>query len=158
MNNEESNLFNSICEYCINKYQILNSAPIISNFIYQICRHIDMDVPSIQGILIIEVNGYKRQFAHCFNVYNGSIIDATIFQFAIINKTINNIFPFYVVGNIPEHIDYIINNEIKLDFQTKFSKDYIEKAIHEIKNMVHTPINKFDSLEDSRKENLFFWK
>lgn len=147
-----------ICKYCINRYQISNSAPIISSFIYQLCRELDIDVPAVQGILSVEVKGYKRQFAHCFNIYKCDIIDATIYQYAFINKSIDALFPVFVAGGAPENIDYLIHNEIKLDSQIKFKKDYLNKVLNEIKQIDNINLKKFSLLEDSKKENLFYYK
>lgn len=63
-----------------------------------------MDVPAVEGLLFVENNGYKRQYAHCFNVCRSDIIEASIYQFALINNTIESLFPLYIVGSIPEFI------------------------------------------------------
>ena len=151
-------IIESICKYCINRYQISNSAPIISSFIYQLCRELDMDVPAVQGILSVEVNGYKRQFAHCFNIYKCDIIDATIYQYAFMNKSIHSLFPIFIAGSVPQNIEYLIHNEIKLDYQIKFKKDYLNKVLHEIKHSNSISLKEFTLLEDSKKENLFYYK
>lgn len=155
---DEMDMIKSICNYCINRYQILNSAPIISSFIYQLCRELDIDAPAVQGILSIEVNGYKRQFAHCFNKYKFNIVDATIYQYAFINKSIDHLFPILVIGNTPDNIEYSIHNEIKWDSQIKFRKDYLHKVLNEIKQSSNITLKKFTLLEDSKKENLFYYK
>lgn len=154
----EMEIIRSICKYCINSYQISNSAPIMSSFIYQLCRELDIYVPAVRGILSVEVKGYKRQFAHCFNIYNCDIIDATIYQYAFINKSIDILFPVFVAGNVPENIDYLIHNEIKLDSQIKFKKDYLNRVLDEIKQIDNINLKKFNLLEDSKKENLFYYK
>lgn len=151
-------IIKSICCYCINRYQISNSAPIISSFIYQLCKELDIDVPAVRGILSVEVKGYKRQFAHCFNIYNCDIIDATIHQYAFINKSIDTLFPIFVAGNVPENIEYLIHNEIKLDSQIKFRKQYLNKILDEINQSGNINLKKFSLLEDSKKENLFYYK
>lgn len=154
----EMEIIRSICKYCTNSYQISNSAPIMSSFIYQLCRELDIYVPAVRGILSVEVKGYKRQFAHCFNIYNCDIIDATIYQYAFINKSIDILFPVFVAGNVPENIDYLIHNEIKLDSQIKFKKDYLNRVLDEIKQIDNINLKKFNLLEDSKKENLFYYK
>lgn len=154
----EMEIIRSICKYCINRYQISNSAPILSSFIYQLCRELDIYVPAVRGILSVEVKGYKRQFAHCFNIYKCDIIDATIYQYAFINKSIDTLFPVFVAGSVPENIDYLIHNEVKLDSQIKFKKDYLNKVLDEIKQIDNINLKKFSLLEDSKKEDLFYYK
>lgn len=154
----EMEIIRSICKYCINRYQISNSSPILSSFIYQLCKELDIYVPAVRGILSVEVKGYKRQFAHCFNIYKCDIIDATIYQYAFINKSIDDLFPVFVAGSVPENIDYLIHNEIKLDSQIKFKKNYLNKVLNEIKQIDNINLKKFSLLEDSKKENLFYYK
>ena len=153
----EKNFLENVCKYCINKYTISNNGPLISSFIYQICKYEDMDVPSMQGILRIYLNqNYSRNFAHCFNVYQGAIVDASLYQYALVNKPIENFFPVYIVNIPPPHIDYIIYNEIKKDSQIKFSNKFLENALKSIKSSNFSPIKRFTLLEDSKKEELFF--
>lgn len=128
----------------------------ISSLIYQCCRQLDMDVPAVEGLLSVEFNGYKRQYVHCFNVYKSNIIDASIYQFSLINKAIADLFPLYIVGNFTEHIEYSIVNEIKYENQIKFKKEIIEKIINESKSGNGIILNRFSELEDSKKKNLFY--
>lgn len=151
-------LIRSICKYCIKEYQILNNGPLISNFIYQLCREIDIVVPSVRGIVSVEIEGYKRQFAHCFNIYNSNIIDATIYQHALMNKSIENLFPIFVAGVVPENIEYIIYEEIKLDSQIKFKRDYLKKVLDEVYLNEDITLSKFNIIEDSKKKSLFYYK
>ncbi|AKN32549.1 hypothetical protein Ccar_17460 [Clostridium carboxidivorans P7] len=156
MNLEKSKMMDTICKYCISRYQVLNNAPILSSLIYQLGRKLQIDIPAIRGILYVEVNGYKRQYAHCFNVYNGQIVDSTIYQYALINKGIEHLFPLYVVGIAPSHIDYSINSEIKYECQFKFKDEYLSKILKDIKDSNDIKLERFSLLEDSKKETLIF--
>lgn len=155
MKNTEKELFTNICSYCIKKYQILNNGPTIANLIYQLCRYMDIDVPACQGILYVEINGYKRQYAHCFNVYNAQIIDASIYQFALINKSIEHMFPLFIVGVLPEHLEYKISNEIKYNSMIKIRDEYLKHVLREISDEKESKIERFDITYDAKKENLF---
>lgn len=117
-----------------------------------------MDVPAVEGLIFVEVNGYRRQYAHCFNVCGINIIDASIYEFALINKTIENLFPLYIVGNIPPHIEYSVMKEIKFQNQIKFKNHIIKKVIRESENYNNIYISRFSIFDDSKKENLFFIK
>jgi hypothetical protein len=115
-----------------------------------------MDVPAVEGLLSVEVNGYKRQYAHCFNVYKSNIIDSSIYQFAVINKAIESLFPLYIVGSMPEHIEYSIMHEIKYDTQIKFKKNIINNILKSAKEEKNIVLHKFSLIEDSKKKNLFY--
>ncbi|WP_081504350.1 hypothetical protein [Clostridium sp.] len=128
------------------------------SLIYQCCKELDMDVPAIEGLIFVEINGYRRQYAHCFNVCGTNIIDASIYEFALINKIIENLFPLYIVGNIPSHIEYSVMKEIKLQNQIKFKNDIIKKVIRESENYTNIDISRFSIVDDSKKDNLFFIK
>lgn len=155
MNNIEKEQFNKICSYCIEKYQILNNGPTIASLIYQLCRYTDIDVPACQGILYVEINGYKRQYAHCFNVYNGQIIDASIYQFALINKSLEYLFPLYIIGDLPQHLEYKISNEIRYINMIKFKDEYLKSVLKEISDKKDFNIERFDINADAKKENIF---
>ena len=155
MKKTEKELFTKICSYCIRRYQILSNGPIISSLIYQLGRYMDMDVPTCQGILSVEINGYKRQYTHCFNVYNGEIIDASIYQFALINKSIENLFPLFIVGALPQQLEYKISNEIKYINMIKFKDEYLKFVLSEILDEKESKIKRFDISADAKKENLF---
>lgn len=153
----EKTFLENVCKYCISKYTISNNAPLIASLIYQICKHENMYVPAIQGILRICINeNYSKSFAHCFNVYRGVIIDASLYQYALVNKAIENLFPLYIVSTTPSHIDYIIHNEIKKDSQVRFSDKFLENTLKNIKKSNFSHIKRFSLLEDSKKEELFF--
>lgn len=155
MKDTEKEIFTKICSYCIEKYQITNSSPTIASFIYQLCRYMDIDAPACEGILYVEVNGYKRQYAHCFNVYNAQIIDASIYQFALINKPLEQLFPLFIIEALPSHIEYKISNEIKYKNMLKFKHTYLEYVLREISDKKEVEIERFDIIVDSKKENLF---
>lgn len=148
--------FEKLCVYCIENYQVMNSSKMISSLIYQCCRELGMDVPAVEGLLSVEVNGYKRPYAHCFNVYRSNIIDASVYQFALINKVIESLFPIYIVGSVPEHLEYSIIKEIKQDYQIKFKKHIIEGIIKEVKGENNIILHRFSINEDSKKKNLFY--
>jgi hypothetical protein len=101
----------------------MNSSRLISSLIYQCGRILEMDLIAVSGILYVEINGYKRQYAHCFNIYKSNIIDASIYQFAMMYQNVEEKFPLYVCTNIPEHIEYKIMDEIKYTTQLKFKKE-----------------------------------
>lgn len=154
--NKDMTLFHNLCKYIINNYQIMNSGKIISSLIYQCSKEVGLDVPAVEGLIFVEINGYRRQYAHCFNTRGMDIIDASIYEFALINKRIENLFPLYITGNIPSHIEYSIIEEIKYENQIKFNKCIIDKIIIEAKNYDEVIINRFSENEDSKKENLFY--
>lgn len=137
MKESEKNFLKSLCKYCISKYTISNSGPLISSLIYQLCKYVDIDVPVIQGVLRVHINdNYSRSFAHCFNVYKGIVLDASIYQFALTNRAIGHLFPVYVFGNVPAHIDYIMERILTVDFQTKFSKNFWKMYLEMLKTII----------------------
>lgn len=155
MKNTEKELFTKICSYCIKKYQISNSGPIMASLIYQLYRYMDIDVPACQGILYVEINGHKRQYTHCFNVYNGQIIDVSIYQFALINKSIEHLFPLFIIGALPQHLEYKISNEIKYNSMMKIKDEYLKFILREVSDEKVPNIKRFDVITDAKKENLF---
>lgn len=154
--NKDMNLFHNLCKYIMKNYQVMNSSKITSGLIYQCCRELEMDVPAVEGLVFVEVNGYKRQYAHCFNAQGTTIIDASIYEFALINKIIEDLFPLYIAGNVPAHIEYSIIKEIKYENQSKFNKDIINRIIEESQNYGDMIVNRFSMIEDSKKKNLFY--
>ncbi len=144
-----------LCSYCIGNYQVMGSARIMSSFIYQCGKILDMELMAVEGILYVEINGYKRQYAHCFNTYGSSIIDASIYQFALIYKKVEDKFPVYIAGSIPEHIEYKVTGEIKYNNQLKFSDYKLNTVINEVKQGYDFNIDRFSLIEDSKKNNLF---
>lgn len=156
--NKDMTLFHNLCKYIIKNYQVMNSGKIISSLVYQCSKEIGRDVPAVEGLVFVEINGYKRQYAHCFNTMGIDIIDASIYELALINRKIESLFPLYITGSIPPHIEYSIIREITYDNQIKFNKSIIEKIIMESKDYDHIIINRFSENEDSKKENLFYLK
>ncbi|WP_368487801.1 hypothetical protein [Clostridium sp. BJN0013] len=157
MNNAEKTFFKNVCKYCIDKYIISNNGPLIASLINQLCNHVNMDVPAVQGIVRLHVNdNYSRSFAHCFNVYNGNIIDASIYQYALIYRSIENLFPIYVVQNIPDYIDYRIDNKMSIKHKVKFNEKLLENILKNIKDRDLPEIKRFNLNEDSKKKNLFY--
>ncbi|MHC6179473.1 hypothetical protein ACYUJ6_06395 [Clostridium sp. JNZ X4-2] len=157
MKNFEKTFLKSICEYCIGKYMILNNGPLIASFIRQLCRYVDMDVPAMHGLIHIRINEtYSRSFAHCFNICNGIIVDASIYEYALTNKAISHLFPTYVLSSVPEHMDYIIHGELTLNSQFKFRDKFLKNTLENIKNNNFEPVKRFTLIEDSKKENLFY--
>lgn len=156
MNNKsDEELLRKICLYCINNYQIMNSSRMISSLIYQCGRILEMDLTAVEGILYVEINGYKRQYAHCFNVYRSSIVDASIYQFAMLYKNVEDSFPLYISANLPENIEYKVMHEIKYETQLKFERELINKIISEAAGGDSFSENRFSLIDDSSKENLF---
>ncbi|WP_446899094.1 hypothetical protein ACSVC9_04135 [Clostridium sp. LBM24168] len=159
MDKYRRNFFKKLCKYCIDNYTISNSGPIISSLIYSLCKYLDIDAMAVRGILTIHINEkYSKNFAHCFNTYNGIIIDASIYQYAIMNKKIEHLIPIYIVESIPYHIEYTIQKEIPEDYRFKFSHRFLENLIIKIQAMDEKNIvpERFDLTEDSRKQNLFY--
>lgn len=148
--------FENLCKYCIKNYQVMNSSRMMASLIYQCCKKLGMDVTAVEGLMFIEVNGYKRPYAHCFNVYKSNIIDASIYQFALMNKAIENLFPLYILGSVPDHLEYSIMKEIKRGSQIKFKDHIIEGIIREVKGENNIVLNRFSINEDSKKKNLFY--
>lgn len=158
MNSEEKVFFENLCKMCIYNYQVLNSSNLISALISQVSRLKGIDVPVIKGILYVEINGYKRNYAHYFNMYKWQVIDATIYGHALLNKNFEELFPVYIVGNEPEHIEYSVLSEVYLDSQFKFKKDFLDSIIYKLDNYKDIKIKRFNEIEDSRKKNLFYYK
>ncbi|BAH06208.1 hypothetical protein [Clostridium kluyveri] len=153
----EKTFFKNVCKYCIDKYTISNNGPLMASLINQLCNRIDMDVPAVQGIVRLRINdNYSRSFAHCFNVYNGNIIDASIYQYALIYRSIENLFPTYVVQNTPDYIDYRIDNKMSIKHKVKFNKELLENILKNIEDKDLPEIKRFNLNEDSKKENLFY--
>ena len=154
-NNNDFEFLEKLCQYCISNFQVINSSKLISSLIYQCGRILDMDLTAVEGILYVEINGYRRQYAHCFNIYNSNIIDASIYQFALMYMKVENNFPLYTNTNIPLHIEYKVLNEIKYDSQLKFNDGLLRKIIQEVAGFNNFSGNRFSLKDDSSKEDLF---
>lgn len=157
MDSREKIFFGNLCKMCIFNYQILNSSDLVSALVSQVARLKGIDVPFIKGILYVEISGRKRSYAHCFNMYKGQVIDATIYGHALFNKNYEELFPLYIVGDEPDHIEYSVLSEVYLDSQFKFRDDFLESIIYKVDNYKDTKIKRFNEVEDSRKKNLFYY-
>ncbi|MCH3963215.1 MAG: hypothetical protein LKE46_02990 [Clostridium sp.] len=161
MDKNTKNFFRKLCKYCLDNYTISNSGPIISSLIYFLCKSLDIDAMAVRGLLTIHIDdNYSKNFAHCFNVYNGIIIDASIYQYALINRRIAHLVPMYIVETIPYHIEYTVYEEISEDYRFKFSHKFLENLIDKVESMNEDDIypEGFDIIEDSRKQNLFYYR
>lgn len=157
MNKSEKIFLRDTCIYCIKNYSILNSSPIISSLIYQICKMSNIDCMPVRGIVKIRINqNITRTFAHCFNVGDGIIIDASIYEYAIMHKQISDSIPFYVVENIPCSIEYIVESELPRNHQFNFPDTFLKNIIKNIKSAKKLSLYKFNMIDDSKKSNLFF--
>jgi hypothetical protein len=156
MNNNEKNAVKNICKFCLTNYQIQGSSRLISSLIYQLCREMGIDAPAVEGILYVDIKGHRRPFSHCFNVINCDIIDCTIYSYALANKSISELFPAYIIGTPPDHLDYVIDKEIKPDSQFKFQKHYLQDIISQLDNYSDVKIERFTEYEDAKKQNLFY--
>jgi|GEM_PF-2412842 len=157
MNSEEKTFFENLCKMCVSNYQIMNSSDLLSSLVSQVGRLKGIDLPFMKGILYVEISGRKRSYAHCFNVYRGQVIDASIYSNALLNKNYEELFPLYIVGNEPDHIEYSVLSEVYLDSQFKFEKGFLESIIYKIDNYKDIKIKRFNEIEDSRKKNLFYY-
>lgn len=157
MDSREKIFFENLCKMCVSNYQILNSSNLVSALVSQVARLKGIDVPFVKGILYVEIRGRKRSYAHCFNMYRGQVIDASIYGHALFNKNYEELFPLYIVGDEPDHIEYSVLSEVYLDSQFKFQKDFLESIIYKIDNYKDTNIKRFNEIEDSRKKNLFYY-
>ncbi|MDD3224438.1 MAG: hypothetical protein PHX70_07020 [Clostridium sp.] len=153
---ENLKFLEKLCAYCISNYTVASSGRLISTLIYQCGRKLDFDISAVEGILYVEINGYKRQYAHYFNVYKSSIIDASIYQYALIYKNVEDRFPLYVAGdNMPSNIEYSIRGEINYFSQFKFKDYMLDKIIENAYNNDIIIPKRFSNIEDGKKKNLF---
>lgn len=156
MNTSQRQTVESLLKYCLLNFQIRGGSRIISSFIYQVLRELEIDAPAVEGIVYVEIKGHPRPFAHCFNVSSCDIIDGTVYGFALLNNAVSDLFPLYVLGNPPDHMEYCATKEIKPDTQYKFRKEHLEKVISELDSYRDAALGRFSDLEDSRKQDLFY--
>ncbi|PJI09359.1 MULTISPECIES: hypothetical protein [Clostridium] len=156
MNVEEKRFLKNLCKMCFVKYQVVNSAPMISALISQVCRIKNLDVPLVEGVLYVKIRNRTLQYAHCFNTYHGNIIDASIYQFAIMNSGIKDIFPKIIVGDDIDEIEYSIFREIKYENQFKYKEEFLRSIIEEVDEYENSKLDKIDEYKDSKKQNLFY--
>ncbi|MCR3761086.1 hypothetical protein [Clostridium felsineum] len=153
---EEKKFLTNLCKLCVCEYQVVNNAPMIGALISQVCRLKELDVPLIDGILYIKIGKRKLQYAHCFNTYHGNIVDASIYQFAIMNKNIEKLFPKVVIGEGNEAIEYSVIKEIKYENQFKYKDEFLKEVLSKVDKYESLEIDKLDEYKDSKKQNLFY--
>ncbi len=155
---DEISTIKNICRYCLSNFQLRDSSRLMSSLIYQLCRELDLDVPAVEGLIYVDINGLRRPFAHCFNVYQSHIVDSSIYSFALLNKSIEGLFPLFIAGTPPDHLDYVVHGEIKYNSQHIFKKEFLNKIISKLGNCSELEIRRFCDLEDAKKESLFWCK
>jgi hypothetical protein len=156
MNIDERKTIESLVKYCLLNFQIRGGSRIISSFIYQVLRELDIDAPAVEGIFYVEMEGRPRPFVHCFNVRGCDIIDASVYGFALLNRAVEDLFPLYIIGTPPDHMDYYITKELKPGSQYHFKKEYLHSVISELGDYRDRSIERFDDLSDSMKQDLFY--
>ena len=156
MNINERKIIESLVKYCLVNYRTRGSSRIISSFIYQVLREMDIEAPAVEGIFYVELKGRPRPFVHCFNIISCDIIDASVYGFALLNKAVEDLFPLYIIGTPPDHMDYYITKELKPDSQYKFKKEFLHSIISELGAYKGRSVERFDDLSDSRKQDLFY--
>lgn len=154
--NTDINTIKNICRYCLVNFETCHSSRLMSSLIYQICKELDIDVPAVEGLMYVNINGCRRPFAHCFNIYHGAIIDSTVYSYALMNKSIEGLFPLFIAGTPPDHMDYVVHGEIKYNFQHKFKVQLLDSIISQLDQYSDIEIKRFDEFEDARKKNLFW--
>lgn len=127
----------------------------MSSLIYQCGRILEMDLTAVEGILYVEINGYVRQYAHCFNVYKSSILDVSIYQFAMLYKNVADRYPVYICENLPSYVEYKVMHEIKYETQLKFEYKLLTKIIDEVERYENLSEKRFSLKDDNSKQNLF---
>jgi hypothetical protein len=156
MNIDERRTVENLIKYCLLNFQIKGCSRMISSFIYQALKELGIDAPAVEGIVYVEINGRTRPFVHCFNVISCDIIDGSVYGFALLNKAVGDLFPLYVIGNPPDHMDYCITKEIKPASQYQFRKEFLASVISELDSLSGIRLERFDDLTDSRKQDLFY--
>jgi hypothetical protein len=104
----------------------------------------------------VEINGRPRPFVHCFNAISCDIIDGSVYGFPLLNKAVGDLFPLYIPGNPPDHMDYCITKEIKPASSRQFRKEFLASVISELDSCSGIRVERFDNLTDSRKQYLFY--
>jgi len=156
MDTSQRQTVENLLKYCLLNFQIRGGSRIISSFIYQVLRELDIDAPAVEGIIYVEIKGHPRPFAHCFNVSSCDIIDGTVYGFALLNKAVADLFPLYIIGNPPDHMEYCVTKELKPASQFQFRKEYLEKVISELDLYHNASVERFSDISDSRKQDLFY--
>jgi hypothetical protein len=156
MNIDERKTIESLVKYCLVNFKIRGGSRIISAFIYQVLRELDIDAPAVEGIFYVKMKGRPRPFVHCFNVSGCDIIDASVYGFALLNRAVEDLFPLYIIGTAPDHMDYYITKELKPGSQYQFKKQYMHRVISELGDYRDRSLERFDDLSDSMKQDLFY--
>jgi hypothetical protein len=156
MDTNERKIIESVVKYCLVNFQVRGSSRIISSFIYQLLRELDIDAPAVEGIIYVQMKGRQRPIAHCFNVRGCDFIDASVYSFALTNKAVGDLFPLYIIGTPPDQMEYYITKEVKPDSQYQFKKEYLYSVISELGTYRDRSVERFDDLSDSRKQDLFY--
>jgi hypothetical protein len=156
MNTDERRVIENLIKYCLVNFQTRGSSRLLSAFIYQVLRELDIDAPAVEGLIYVEIKGQSRPFAHCFNARGCDIIDGAVYSFALINKAVGSQFPLYVVGDPPDHMDYFITGEFKSASQPQFSMELIQAVISELDSYSAVEVERFGDLSDSAKKDLFY--
>lgn len=156
MNSDERKIIESLVKYCLVNFKIRGSSRIISSFIYQVLREMDIYAPAVEGIFYADIKGRPRPFVHCFNIRSCDIIDASVYGFALLNKAVEDLFPLYIIGIPPDHMDYYITKELKPDSQQQFKKEFLHSVISELGAYRGRSVERFDDLADSKKQDLFY--
>jgi len=156
MNTAERNIIENSVKYCLLNFKIRGNSRIIASFLYQLLKRQGIEAPAAEGLVYVEIKGLRRPFAHCFNVKSCDIIDGSIYSFALINKTISDLFPLYIVGTPPEHIDYFVSKEIKPESQFIFKNELLDSIISTLHEYQGIRPERFDDLSDSKKQDIFY--
>lgn len=156
MNTDERRSVENLIKYCLVNFQTRGSSRLLSAFIFQVLRELDIDAPAVEGMIYVEINGHSRPFAHCFNASGCDIIDGAVYSFALINKAVGGQFPLYVVGDPPDHMEYCITKEFRSSSQPQFSIEFIQTVISELDSYSDVEVERFDELTDSAKKDLFY--
>jgi len=156
MNTDERRIIENLIKYCLLNFQTRGSSRLLSAFVYQVLRELDIDAPAVEGMIYVEINGRARPYAHCFNASGCDIIDGAVYSFALINKAVGGQFPLYVVGDPPDHMEYYITGEFKSGSQPQFSMEFIQTVISELDSYSNVEVERFDDLADSAKKDLFY--
>lgn len=156
MNTDERRTIENLIKYCLLNFQIKGCSRLISSFIYQVLKELDIDAPAVEGMIYVEIKGRQRPFVHCFNVRSCDIIDGSVYGFALLNNAVGDLFPLYILGTPPDYMDYSITKEIKPASQCQFRKDFLADLISELDSYSGIQVERFDELSDSRKQDLFY--
>ncbi|MGE5628311.1 MAG: hypothetical protein ACM3X7_09365 [Solirubrobacterales bacterium] len=154
--NTNIDIIKNICKYCLVNFEISNSSRLMASLVHQLSRELDIDVPAVEGLMYLDIHGSRRPFAHCFNLFNSNIVDSTIYSYALMNKSLEDLFPLFITGTPPEHLDYVVQREIKYEKQHKFKKEFLVSILSELPKYSNVEIKRFNEYEDGKKKNIFW--